>query len=1260
MSLFSATILSAQDDTHSLSEGESLAVSPIFLSRFSHPNIQRYTSIASAKNSLPSIPSLKKLYSKLIFLSLKHIISSSSALLQAGSFVTKLEELIIHQTIDTNFHLHTSSLDDQNARSPVGMLGSYSDFVRDSQDLITEVHPGMKEIVSFLPRSHLQETRFSEDEGSADNTSEAETESLSSHEEMQEMTYRTPRPHIRRLGSKPGYSPVIDSPLFDSPNPSPPDDETVSVQSLSTMITMTTFLDDNETVSLRAYHSPMTDSQRRHIRSSAPFPSVVQNESPPSFWRNDSLDDTKKGKYALKALYANTSTILASLILPELTIKLISKSKNENSPLPLPFFEHISRLLSPHFTDVFDWSSFSDVLCHATLSNPNSPKLPPHHYRSYSSIIRPIKDKTKSVHDKTLRNRDDHQQVPPLTEKKIAHHPSESNVFLLSIINQPSSESLVSHKQLPAFTVSPMSDSTDNLHAVLKYNPQTKTENQRRESTPMLYFQEEIRQSQLTPDMQSSLTFLFTRTVNALISPPFLTNEIALLIAPFISSPVREITSTSSRFIYSFLQQDINSFYFFSTKREVESLHRFMDLEARFRTWERRSKPSKIESLHSVEQSSCPISTVPDQHFPREERDVAIALFSVYKFNNDQIPLLNESNQSLNIPLIREYLAFFKPFIAHYHVLRHHPAFQVVDAVLAFIPSFLRTIISIIDSVTDPLSPSSLVTDFNCHATQLIKSFPHPPSSPFYWTAILIDLIGFSQLHEAYPPLESQQSTGGTLFSPIKFLDEVAVIDDQQRTLQHLIVMAARTANKIFDNLLVPFPIPSDSHMKWKGTMITSVQPVLLSVILPYLRKFMHSQLMKEEEYVVMSQSYHDSSSPDLIQPKLLTFYSDHASTSAEFCKLYLNVMLCDLDPRHQLVFIVDTILRHKPANEPVERLMVFSTARKPHPYHPRLLVLHALVRLASILKTSDELRAFFIKEIPNSLVVTAQFATLHANSHIDSTNARRNMNTPSSESSSESDDFSIDDQFDDSKEAQYDEELQVAVTRVFEAYTQGNDEILDPDRLALKWIIILINGFWEMYSTLPYPPPPSKILIRPPVPPPLPPSAATNQQGNNTTQSHVISPDPPPPPQPPQITPYSIPPVDMDSFVLPFGQDNVNHATLRALLTLTHSHPPDKYSVLWYPIFAHLFIPSRIRTLPARDQNLLSYLLRLYLVTIEPTKITDYTGYTQLFLSNSVLIQATLTEYLVEALSPHTANSLSIRSIPFTPMREEYLQRRK
>ncbi|KAK2951302.1 hypothetical protein BLNAU_13789 [Blattamonas nauphoetae] len=355
-------------------------------------------------------------------------------------------------------------------------------------------------------------------------------------------------------------------------------------------------------------------------------------------------------------------------------------------------------------------------------------------------------------------------------------------------------------------------------------------------------------------------------------------------------------------------------------------------------------------------------------------------------------------------------------------------------------------------------------------ASQPLSDQPYPASLPNLLSTLVIDLVEISQLHHSFEEADETHSDPLSFFTPVAQI--VSIV------------------------LEITKPIPLlHSSFKWKGQIHTSNPPLFLSTALPFLRTFLHSHLMKEE-FIVLTQveAIGTHLSTSVKPPPLFTFCSEDEEVSMEYCKLYLNVMLYGLTKKKQAVLVVDYIFRSSPERDAITRAPRHSTATHPHPYPPHALVLCSLLKLETILSKSDHVRVFFLKELPQSLVTVAQYASLrkeqtwhHGHNH--STATTDGLSSTTNE--------------------ERDEELQITVGRVVHAFLEGEDEELDNDRLSVKWGTIFISSRWELSSKQPYSVPVSS-TIHPRPPPgetPAPVPAPTH------SEPHILPPAPSPVP---------------------------------------------------------------------------------------------------------------------------------------------------
>ncbi|KAK2951011.1 hypothetical protein BLNAU_14089 [Blattamonas nauphoetae] len=1077
-----------------------------------------------------------------------------------------------------------------------------------------------------------------------------------------------------------------------------------------------------------------------------------------------------------------SSTLLISLIIPTLFVKILEMSKSPTLPSSLiSLLSHFFTTIEPVLTVSASTSFFARAVCYASVKNSakgrsisfssqlvdsNNTNSPTSHPRTpLISTRSPIQQRSPRVGNRRQDSAyvtsptPSHQfrtitfsgaeDSPPLT---VNTPPTQRSAFPQSVrgflahLNANSSP-LASHRQLPNFTVSLMSDSTDNLHSLLKQqagqsfsstprgNEWTEPFSNNMSSRELLQSstasfpalgtphnespfglfgptlpqlnqiaeENQIASSSVSIDMLRSIIFAFETIVSVLQKKGcFRDPQLSVMVGQFGLSPFSQVSMISKRFVSFFLLEDIRLFMSFTTKEDVEQLQKILKLTAAFEAHVEKLDDQKLTRILSQPETVLG-NLMPDLSDKKHnEGTIDLALFSIFKFNHEHIPLLARAKKLSFSSLAHDTLAVFNPSIRNYIRLRKQNSFATIGMAIAFLGNMLQHVITLVDVLSQPIVGDTVLEAFNHNYLAFNRTLSYPHTSPFFWSAVTVDLIGFSQLHDCYGITVDAIESTGSIFTPIHIFRATEPTEEELGELELIATQAAVSANTILEHLPSNIPVPESVLFKWKGENIKVVPSLFLSTVLPYLRRFIHAGLMREEEFVIQSKldegpqnddPFADPPPAQQPKPLFLTFCSPNKIVSSEYCQLYLNVMLYGLTTKEQLSFIVECILRIVPSSEAVRHPPKVCTSVQPHPFHPPMLIILALNKLAELLAESEHIRCFFLKEIPHSLPTVAQYSSFNKKVENDISMSKWLSDEDvfyddeADESMSE-DQQDIDrrmgklpdenpslfpDDNEEMREAEdCDENLQNAVGHVFDTFFSAHDEQLDPDRLCIKWAGIMIDGLWELYAQEPYPPPPSKVLIRRP--------RQTNQAGqaeggdqteagrngqatersnHQTNQPHSTSAGPPNATTQPvhQRTYYTPVTVDKAVFYPPLGHEFVLHATLRALLIYSHTHPPDKYSVSWIPIFTNLFVPSKVHNMPIRDQTLLSFFLRLYLVTTEPPTIRDYTGYGQLLQSDSVHLQANLAEYFVEALATRPARSFNPTSSPIVPMKSEYCQ---
>ncbi|KAK2961421.1 hypothetical protein BLNAU_3542 [Blattamonas nauphoetae] len=137
-----------------------------------------------------------------------------------------------------------------------------------------------------------------------------------------------------------------------------------------------------------------------------------------------------------------------------------------------------------------------------------------------------------------------------------------------------------------------------------------------------------------------------------------------------------------------------------------------------------------------------------------------------------------------------------------------------------------------------------------------------------------------------------------SFFIPVSQFRIGTETDEDTMLLRNLTTKAAKIVN-IMMEMTKPIPL-LHSSFKWKGQIHTSSPPLFLSTALPFLRTFLHSQLMKEEEFIVLTQAeaVRTRLSTSVKPPPFFTFCSEDEEVSMEYCKLSLNVMLDGLNEK--------------------------------------------------------------------------------------------------------------------------------------------------------------------------------------------------------------------------------------------------------------------------------------------------------------------------------------------------------------------------
>ncbi|KAK2949386.1 hypothetical protein BLNAU_15682 [Blattamonas nauphoetae] len=1072
-----------------------------------------------------------------------------------------------------------------------------------------------------------------------------------------------------------------------------------------------------------------TQLNEGRFASFSPFTASLLTKDPPPF---DSLFRPKRFKSlgirpnTTSFIVPPASTAFVSLIMPLLFRQLIPDTRTPPSQHMLGVLQRLFQVLRPLLTIVEETNAFSNPVAVVDVSNPDNSTVPAVKFTQAQKL---------SLRHHSIGDSEDHSgssatlnsdQRPPADEKA-------NMAQALTLLSKQPEVQLSSSRLLPKFTVSMMSDSTDNLHAFFKSNSHQSTSQNRLNTSDTLdtpsssppsrtqwqydspsapstvspaltdfkmeqydpishrgSMQTPVALSPISQPMLNALLALFSGVVEHFQKTGGLgDSQIVSLLLPFVVSPFRSVESVSRRAVMFHLLDEFRDTPTLQARDNTDMLLKFLRMENSFDNMKTRSLPPTPSTTDNKRLNSqgpiLPALRIKKNEDPGE---MNFAFFSVFKFNARQIPVIHQAASTCFPSLYSEMLSTLSPLLQRYLRLRSVSSIASIDTLFSIILLIVQSTFVYHETIRpNPALPPS--TKRREDASRLLSDQPYPASSPYLLSALVIDLVGFSQLHHSFEEADETHSDPLSFFTPVSQFRIGTEADEDTMLLRNLTTKAAKIVNIVLE-MTKPIPL-LHSSFKWKGQIHTSSPPLFLSTALPFLRTFLHSQLMKEEEFIVLTlaEAVGTRLSTSVKPPPFFTFCSEDEEVSMEYCKLYLNVMLYGLSEKEQAVFVVDYILRSSPERDAITRAPRHCTAAHPHPYHPHALVLSSLLRLETILSKSDHVRAFFVKEIPQSLVIVAQYASLrkeqtwhHGHNHSTATNDGLSSTVSSFNSAHflSPSALGLADTPSQTNEER-DEELQIAVGRVIHAFLEGEDEELDNDRLSIKWGAIFISSLWELYSKQPYPVPVSSAI------PPRPPPGETPAPAPAPTPSepHILPPAPSPVPDaatsaplpatsptqssPPAsavmvldlsksniITPYSIPHVE-ESFVPPLGFEIVFHATLRGLLLFARSHPPDKYAHIWLNIFNQLFVAAVVRNLPEEDQDVVSYLIRLYFADHGNTSnMSDYAPHAQLMQVDSVLVKEVIAEFCIEILSQFPVRTFAPSSVPLAPMKTEYL----
>ncbi|KAK2954995.1 hypothetical protein BLNAU_10135 [Blattamonas nauphoetae] len=400
--------------------------------------------------------------------------------------------------------------------------------------------------------------------------------------------------------------------------------------------------------------------------------------------------------------------------MPLLFRQLIPDTKTPPSQHVLRVLPRLFQVLRPLLTIVEETNAFSNPVA-VDVSNPDNSTVP---------AVKFTRAQKLSLRHHSIGDSEDHSgssatlnsdQRPPADEKA-------NMAQALTLLSKQPEVQLSSSRLLPKFTVSMMSDSTDNLHAFFKSNSHQSTSQNRLNTSDTLDTPSSSHPSRTqwqydSPSAPSTVSPALTdfkmeqydpishrgsmQTPVALspISQPMLNALLALfsgvvehfqktgglgdsqmmsLLLPFVVSPFRSVESVSRRAVMFHLLDEFRDTPTLQARDNTDMLLKFLRMENSFDNMKTGSLPPTPSSTDNKRLNSHgPILPALRIKKNKDPGEMNFAFFSVFKFNARQIPVIHQAASTSFPSLYSVMLSTLSPLLQRY--LRHRSVSSIAS-----------------------------------------------------------------------------------------------------------------------------------------------------------------------------------------------------------------------------------------------------------------------------------------------------------------------------------------------------------------------------------------------------------------------------------------------------------------------------------------------------------------------------------------------------------------------------------------------------